>query len=307
MKVAVVSYLLGGPGWCTDWMNLCEKHSIEYREFPSFDPDFIDNLMAYKPDRVLWQSTNIPHKKIKDETQRQFLEMTKLRIIPNWWTHYLYDHKIRQSYLFKLCGIPHPETKVFFEKTYALEYIEKAEYPFIVKADGGAGGRSFRFIDTKKEALRRVNDAFGGKGRLTGRESEKNILYVQEYISHVDMWRIGVFKNKVGFGFIQKRDPKTKVASWRSEKVYPEVPVELLDMVLKINERMKWDWSMIDLIWSEKYKKYLVLEFTDTCGIGGPVGRGLTYYRKGGYWKPKNENPAPQEIIFNLFVLEDIQ
>lgn len=307
MRVAIVSYMLGEPGWCADWKALCAAHSIEFKEFSSFDPDFIDNLIAYEPDRTLWQSTNIPHKKIKDEMQRQFLDLTRLRILSNWWTHYLYDHKIRQSYLFKLCGIPHPETKVFFNESYALDYIEKARYPFIIKADGGAGGKSFRFIETKKQALRRVDDAFHGKGRITGREHEKNMLYVQEYIRHSEMWRIGVFKNKVAFGFVQKRDPETRVASYRGEKAYLPVPAELLDVVLNITKRMSWDWMMLDLIRSKKQRKYLVLECTDTCDAGSPAGRSLTYYRENSEWIARKKTPTPQEIIFNLFILEEMQ
>ena len=311
MKVAIGAFSLDEINYCIDWVgdweNLCIANSIEFKGFDSFDPDFIDKLLAYNPDATLWRSGNIPHKKIKDEMQRQFLDKTNLRILPNWRTHYIYDHKIRQSYLFEYHNIPHPETKVFFSESYALEYIEKAEYPFVVKADGGAGGRSFRFIETKEQALVRVNEAFGGRGRITGREHEKNILYVQEYIAATQIWRIGVFKNKVGFGFIQKNKLETKVASYRGVKVYPPVPAPLLNMALEINQRMEWDWMMYDFIWSEKYGEYLVLEITDTCDTGGPAGRSLTYYREGDKWISKKKTPPPQEIIFNLFILEKMR
>ena len=306
MKVAIVSYALNTPGWANDWKNLCIANSIEYREFDSFDPDFIDELLAYNPDRTLWQSGNIPYKKIKDEMQRQLFDKTDLRIIPNWQTHYLYDHKIRQSWIFKLHGIPHPKTKVFFNEYYALKYIKKAKYPFAIKADGGAGGRSFRLIEDKEHALRRVYDAFQGKGRLTGREHERFILYVQEYIPANQIWRIGMFKNKVAFGFIQKNKPG-ETATYRSEKAYPPVPKLLLNMAAKINKGMGWDWMMYDIIWSEKHKKHLVLEITDTCDADSPAGRSLTYYREGNKWVPRKKVPRPQDIIFNLFVLEEKQ
>ncbi|MCK4827787.1 hypothetical protein KA005_69305 [bacterium] len=305
MKIAVVAYSLSEPGWNEDWKNLCIASSIEYKSFDSFDPDFIDDLLAYNPDRVLWRSGNIPYKKIKDEMQRQFLDKTELRVVPDWKTHYLYDHKIRQTYLFNLHGIPHPETKVFFNEAYALEYIEKAEYPFITKTDGGAGGKSFRFIETKEQALVRVREAFGGSGRITGREHEKHILYIQEYIPASSIWRVCMFKNKIAFGFIQKTREETKVASYRNEKVYPPVPTELLDMTQKINYGMNWDWMFYDLIWSKKYGRYLVLEVTDTCDAGSPAGRSLTYYRENNEWVAKQETPPPPEIIFKLFVLED--
>lgn len=306
MKVAIVAYALNTPGWADDWKNLCIANSIEYKEFDSFDPDFIDMLLDYKPDRTLWQSGNIPYKKIKDEMQRQLFDKTDLRIVPNWRTHYLYDHKIRQSWIFKLHGVPHPETKVFFNESYALKYIKKAKYPFIMKADGGAGGRSYRFIENKEQAQGRVYDAFQGKGRSTGREHERFILYIQEYIPAPQMWRVGIFKNKVAFGFIQKNRPG-EIATYRSIKIYSPVPMKLLNMVLTINKGMKWDWMMYDIIWSKEHKKYLVLEITDTCDAASPAGRSLTYYREKGKWIPRKKTPRPQEIIFNLFVLEDMR
>ncbi len=275
--------------------------------FDSFDPDFIDDLMAYDSDRVLWRSGNIPYKKIKDEMQRQFLDKTGLRIVPNWKTHYLYDHKIRQTYLFNLHEIPHPETRVFFNEAHALEYIERAKYPFVIKADGGAGSRSFRFIETKDQALVRVNEAFRGAGRITGREHEKHILYTQEYIPAPNKWRISMFKNKIGFGVLLKTDPATKIANSHTGRTYPIVPTDLLDMTQKINYGMDWDWMFYDIIWSEKYSRYLVLETTDTCDAIGPIGRSLTYYRENDEWVAKKEVFSPQEIIFNLFVLEDLK
>lgn len=307
MKIAIVGYSLSESGWAEDWKNLCIANSIEYKSFDSFDPDFIDDLLAYGPDRVLWRSGNIPYKKIKDEMQRQFLDRTELRIVPNWNTHYLYDHKIRQTYLFNLHGIPHPETRIFFSREYALEYIERAEYPFVVKADGGSGSRSFRFIETKEQALVRVNEAFGGAGRITGREHEKHILYTQEYIPAPEKWRIGMFKNKIGYGNLLKTDPATKTASYRSERTHPSVPTELLDMTQKINYGMNWDWTFYDVIWSEKYSRYLVLEISDTCNATGSMGRSLTYYREDDEWVAKKENSSPQEIIFELFVMEDLR
>jgi len=306
MKIAIVSYALNEPGWNEDWANLCIANSIEYKKFDSFDPDFIDDLLAYAPDRVLWRSGNIPHKKIKDEMQRQFLDKTELRIVPNWTTHYMYDHKIRQTYLFNLHEIPHPETQVFFNEKYALEYVKRAKYPFVVKADGGAGSKSFRFIKTKEQALVRVNEAFCGAGRVTGREHEKNILYVQEYIPAPGIWRICMFKNKIAFSFYQKNRPGTKIASNQGFISTPSTPIELFDMTQEINYGMNWDWMFYDIIWSKKYGRYLVLEITDTCGPGW-MKRKLTYYRKNDEWVAKKENSSPQEIIFKLCVLEDLR
>lgn len=293
--------------WAKRWMQMCVENSLEYREFDSFDPDFIDKLLDYNPWRILWRSIGNTLMKYKDENQRQILDRTNLRILPNWQTHWLYDHKIRQSYLFKLHSIPHPETKVLFNEDYALKYIEKTEYPFVVKADGGAGGKSFRFIENRDQALVIINEIFHRRGKWTGREFEHSVLYAQEYIPAPGVWRIWMFKNKVAAGFFVNNAKGTLKASGAGIMSYPAVPRELFDMTMKINQGMAWDWCMYDIIWSKKHKKYLVLEITDTISDRDRKNRKITYYKKGDDWIPKEESFLAPEYIFNLFVLEEMQ
>ena len=303
MRVAIVTDARATFPWSEDWKELCDANSIEFREFDSYDPDFIDKLLAYNPGRTLWRSVNSALMKFKDEAQRELLDKTDLRIIPNWRTHYLYDHKIRQSYLFKFRSIPHPRTKIFFSETHALNYIEKAEYPFVVKADSGAGSKSFRFIEDKEQARKIVTDIFHRKGKWSGREYENHVFYTQEYIPAPGIWRIWMFQDRVAVGLYIENRLGRRTASGGGRIVYRTVPSELFDMTMKINQRMGWDWSMYDIIWSEKYEKRLILEITDTVSDRGREKRKLTYYRKEDKWFAKEGNPSPQEIIFNLFIL----
>lgn len=294
------------PLWAEKWEQMCIVNSIEFKKFDSFNPDFIDNLLAYNADRTLWRSIGNTLMKFKDEAQRQLLDRTGLRIVPNWNTHYLYDHKIRQSYLFKLHRIPQPETKVFFNEPYALDYIEKAEYPFVIKSDGGAGGKSFRFIEDKKQALTMVDAVFHQKGKWTGREYESHILYAQEYIPAPGIWRVWMFKDKLGVAHFVKNAPGTKRASGHGEIIYLPIPSGLFNMTSKINRGMRWDWSMYDMIWSKKHNKWLVLEITDTISDRDWKKRKFAYYREDDEWIPKEESILPPEYIFNLFVLEEM-
>ena len=291
--------------WAHVWKKMCVANSIEFKEFDSFDPDFIENLLVYSPDMALWRSIGNTLMKFKDEMQRQALDKTGLRIVPNWRTHYFYDHKIRQSYAFKLYGIPHPETKVFFNEPYALSYIEKTKYPFVVKSDGGAGGKSFRLIETKEQAQEIVNNIFHRKGKWTGREWEKSVLYAQEYIPAPGVWRIWMFKDKVATGQFIHNAEGTKKASGHGRIEYLPTPTELLDMAMRINQGMRWDWCMYDIIWSKKHKQYLVLEITDTVSDRDWQERKVFYCREGEKWIEKEGNPPPPEFIFNLFVLKE--
>lgn len=307
MRVAIVLDAGLVPGWSETWVKLCQSNSVEFKTFDSYDHDFIDRLVEYNPDRTLWRSAQRPVYKFKDEIQRQVLDKSNLQIVPNWRTHWLYDHKIRQSYLFKLFDIPHPKTTIFFDEDMALKFVKTAQYPFVVKSDGGAGSKSFRFVERKRYARQLVERAFHREGKWTGREYENNILYAQEYIKTPFVWRIAVFKDKAAFGYKAMNKPGTLTASGQGIREYPDVPSELFNMARGINRQFKWDWCMYDIVWSEKHEKYLVLEITDTCGAHGSAGRKDTYYRQGRRWVPREENISPQEIVFNLFVLEDIQ
>ncbi len=293
--------------WAEKWVEMCKANSITYRKFDSFDPDFIDKLIAYNPDRTLWRSIGNTLMKFKDEGQRQLLDIAGLRVVPNWNTHYLYDHKIRQTYLFQLTGIPHPETKIFFNESYALKYIDKTEYPFVVKADGGAGGKSFRFIENKEQALDLIYEIFRKRGKWTGREYESSILYAQEYIPAPGVWRIWMFLDKVAVGMFVNNAVGTLKASGAGKMSYPPVPKELLNMTMKINRGLRLDWYMYDIIWSKKHKKYLILEITDTVDDRDRKNRKETIYRIENDWIVRPGKLMPPEIIFNLFVLEDMQ
>ena len=293
--------------WAVQWENLCIANSIEYKIFDSFDPDFIDKLVTYYADRTLWRSIGNTLMKFKDESQRMILDRSGLRIVPNWQTHYLYDHKIRQSYLFKLHDIPHPETKVCFNEPYALEYIEKVKYPFVVKADGGAGGKSFRFIETKEQALEIVDNIFHKRGKWSGREHEKSVLYAQEYIPANGVWRIWMFLDKVAVGMFVNNAVGTLKASGSGKISYLPVPSKVLNMAMNINRGMLWDWCMYDIIWCPSRKKYLVLEVTDTVPDRDQKNRKETIYREGNDWIPKPGKLTAPEIIFNLFILEEMR
>jgi len=304
MKIAIVRDTVPIPLWSEEWKALAEKHSIEYEEFDSLDFNFLDRILAYDPDRVLWRSGNSPIKKFKDETQRLFLDKTKLRVVSDWNTHWLYDHKIRQTCLFKLHNIPHPETHIYFTEKQAMDSLKTVEYPFVIKADAGAGSTSFCFVEDKAEAINIIQGAFHRQGKWTGREYESCVIYAQEYLPIEHVWRVAIFKNKIAWGYKALFKPGTIKASGQGIHDFGNVPTVLLNLILKISKKLRWDWGMCDFVWNERRKEWQLLEVTDTCGQAH-TNREYTYYRTGSKWTRKKENTSVQEIVFNLFVLED--
>ncbi|GAG37101.1 unnamed protein product, partial [marine sediment metagenome] len=218
-------------------------------------------------------------------------------------THYFYDHKVLQTYLFQIHGIPHPETHIFFRADEAYKFLQKANYPIVVKTDAGAGSAGVRFPDNFGEAVKQLEENFTIGLKYYGERREKNLFYVQEYIPVPGQFRIVVVNNDVGYGFYLSNKPGTRVASSQGHYSYPAIPVELLNLSAKINQEMNWDYMMYDWIWKESTKQWLILETTDTCGFGGSSARKITYYLKNGKWEPKETNIQISELLFNKYIL----
>jgi len=306
MKIAIVKDTVVRKKflWHDTWIRMCEENGIDYQVFDSFKPDFIDRLVEYKPDKVLWRSGNSPHMKFKDETQRQILDTLNFRVIPNWRTHWVYDHKIRQTYLFKKHKIPVPETHVFFKEKAVMNFTKRAEYPFVIKADGGAGSKSTRFVEDRTTAVDIIRNTFRRQGKWTGREYEHHVTYIQEYIPIKFVWRVCIIKNDVIWGYKTMVKPGTIKASSQGIREFVSLPENVIKFTEKVNRKLRLDWGIFDFIWSKKHRRYMALEVCDTCGPGYK-DRGLTYYKKGNKWVSKEDNSLMERLIFNEFILKD--
>jgi len=306
MKIAIVKdagCIDPAHFWSTVWTNLCIENDIPYHVFDSDLECFMRDIVSYKPDFTLWRSSHAPETKAKDVFQRQTLDKVMgFKIIPDWNMRYLYDNKVSQTYLFQLFDIPHPETKVFFNKQDAEQYLRTAKYPFVVKANAGAGSKSFRFCENYDGALKQLEENFTVGLAYSNRDfREKGMFYAQEYYKIDGIWRIVMISNNVGYSFYQSNRPGTLIASSQGFDSYPQTPIELLDLAADINTRMNWDYMMYDILYTPE-KKPLILELTDTCGYGHSSKRTITHYKTRGEWVEKQSNATPAELIFRKYI-----
>lgn len=288
--------------WAKTWAGLCEQKGIAYKLFNSYDSDFIPSICDYLPYKILWRSGHMLGAKPKDNMQRQFLgEVLNLHIIPDWNLHKYYDNKVLQTYLFQKKGYPHPETRVFYSKAEAKEYINCCEYPFVVKSNAGAGSKGTRFCFSLTDAERQLEECFGKGIEYGTGMRESGLMYIQRYIKAPGIFRIVIVKD-AGYSFYQSNRPGTLIASSQGYDSYPATPIELLNKSRQINEEMKWQYCMYDWIWDEVNEKWLILEITDTCGQGHSNSRKVTHYLKNGNWIEKQDNTSPQALIFNQYI-----
>lgn len=289
--------------WSKTWTGLCDKNEIPYQCFDSWKENFMASILDYQPDIVLWRSGQQGYAKRKDMFQRFTLEKhARMRIYPDWNTHYLYENKIMQTYQFQIKGIPHPETHIFFIKQEAQKFLQGATFPLVIKANEGAGSRSTRFIENLVQGKKQLEECFG-EGLVYHKDKrERDIFYAQEYVPAPGIFRIVMIGTDIGYSFYQSNRPGTIIASSQGFDSYPPTPTELLDISSEINKRMQWDWMMYDFIYKKATKQWLILELTDTCGRGHSEKRTLTHYLRNGKWESIESNTSPQELIFNKYV-----
>jgi ribosomal protein S6--L-glutamate ligase len=90
------------------------------------------------------------------------------RTFPSHRTYTCVQDKIKQTALFRLLGIPHPRTRVFYGRRKA-DIARAFEFPFVAKAArGSARGRGVFLIRTPAEL-----EAYCGR---------HPVAYVQEYL-----------------------------------------------------------------------------------------------------------------------------
>jgi phosphoribosylamine--glycine ligase len=95
--------------------------------------------------------------------------------------------------------------KAFQDSKKALEYLEKAGYPIVIKADGLAAGKGVVIAETKEQGILAindfmVNDTFGGAGKE---------IIIEEFLQGVEASILSITDGKTIVPFISSKDHKT--------------------------------------------------------------------------------------------------
>jgi phosphoribosylamine--glycine ligase len=93
-----------------------------------------------------------------------YLEKHKIKVFgPNKFASKLEGSKIFTKQICREYGIPTADFVVKHEKRESFNYLYKAKYPLIIKADNLAAGKGVFICNNKKEAFIAVNEIFDGK------------------------------------------------------------------------------------------------------------------------------------------------
>lgn len=142
------------------WIQYCKDNGISYKIVNCLDSDIIKQLESV--DALLWHwSQNEPDSLLVARHIITAIEKMNIRVFPDIKTCWHFDDKIAQKYLLESIGAPLVPTYVFYEKTKAVEWIDRTEFPKVFKLRCGAGSQNVRLVKTRKEANKLCKIAFG--------------------------------------------------------------------------------------------------------------------------------------------------
>lgn len=157
MKIAI-HHRLGS--FSDRWIAYCEQQNIPFKVVNAFDSNIIEQVKNC--DVFMWPHHHAQYKDVLTAKRILFaLEHAGVRVFPDFKTGWHFDDKVAQKYLLEAIDAPLVPSYVFYDKQEALQWANTTSYPKVFKLKGGAGAANVSLINSKKEALKTINKAFG--------------------------------------------------------------------------------------------------------------------------------------------------
>jgi len=186
------------------------------------------------------------------------------KTFPSFHTYKFAQDKIKQTAIFNMLDIPHPETKIFYGKKQKQTILKSFTFPFIAKkARGSSKGNDVYLIQNNEDLLRSLKN--------------KGPAYIQEYLPIDRDMRIIIIGKKIRLAYWRIAAPdnfKTNLSQGGAISFNP-LPKEALDLALTTALKCGWDDVGIDII--ERNNQFYVLEGNMKYGTKGFQEAGIHY------------------------------
>lgn len=320
-----------------NWARSCKKYQIRY--------NIIDLTSAYWLDEVI--KTNYtgflacppgrePHYKAMYDERIYIIENVLNKFVyPNYQEISIHENKRLLSYWLSSNNIPHPKTRVFYNKNEVLSALETLTFPVVGKMNIGASGKGVEILSDSSNLNRYIERAFtkglrqnwgpnlkmgGYAGRLKKilrnpsrillklkiyqknyNAVQKDFLILQEYIKHDYEWRVvRIGDSYFGHQKIKQGDK----ASGTKGINYVMPPVSLLNFVKDLCTKYSFNSMAVDLFEDGK-GGYLVNELQ--CIFGHVQDYICEKEGKAGRIKRINGNWEFEEGFYNSNLSYDLR
>jgi ribosomal protein S6--L-glutamate ligase len=187
------------------------------------------------------------------------------QIFPSVHNYLFSQDKIKQTALFSLLNIPHPQTRVFYGRRQKDKVLDYFSFPFVAKqARGSAMGRDVFLIQ--------------GQGDLQDYLNVYTPAYIQAYLPIDRDIRVVVINGKIVHAYWRVAAPgefRSNVAMGAKVEFDP-VPGKALDLALHTASVCGWNDVGMDIC---AYKdRFYVLEANMKYGKEGFRAAGMDFY-----------------------------
>ncbi len=186
------------------------------------------------------------------------------KTFPSFHTYKFALDKIKQTAAFKMLGIAHPETRVFYGRKQKQTISDYFDFPFIAKKPrNSARGDEIYLIENKAQL-----DKYLEKGWPA---------YIQEYLPVDRDMRIIIIGRKIRLAYFRAALPgnfRTNLAQG-GRIVFDPVPEKACRLALLTASQCGWDDVGIDII--EHDGRFYVLEANMKYGTKGFEKAGINY------------------------------
>lgn len=304
MKYRVVIFRNEAADDHLPWLEAClrRQDEVESVVIDITASDWLDRFRGREYDLVLLRPPGRTerYKQLYDERSYLLHYYSGIPVYPSLTEVFIYENKRLLSDWLSINNIPHPVTRVFFDRNEALAFAAPGiSFPVVAKTNIGASGNGVRFLENQKELQDYISNAFSrGVGVRTGPKLKKGSLggkllraittpgflkkrlgeyrasyenpqrgYVifQEFIEHEYEWRCVRIGDSY---FAHKKIARNNMSSGTLIKGYDHVPAALLDFIRTMTDRSGLSSVSIDLF--ERDGGYLVNEVQCFFGQSDP-------------------------------------
>ncbi len=297
MKVAILRN--EDPESSIKWQNACEKLSLEFKVINLTGAGWLKEIQSEEFDLFLLKPPGkLSHLKILyDERLYIVSKVLKLNTFPTFEECIIYENKRVLSYFLEAQDIPHPLTKVFYDRKEALAYAKISNYPLIAKTSIGGSGSGVEILRSLGKSNEYIAKAFSitgikrrfGPNRVTGspkywlsktlknplyflkrikeylsiyKHGERDYVIFQEYVPHDFEWRCVRIGDSY---FAHKKIKHGEKASGTKGIEYVNPPESLLDFSRDLCIKHNFNCMALD-IFEDPHKGFLVNELQTIFG-----------------------------------------
>ncbi len=186
------------------------------------------------------------------------------KTFPSFHTYKFVQDKIKQTAIFEMLNIPHPNTKVFYGKSQKKTILKFFKFPFVAKQPRNSSmGRGVFLIKNQKD--------------LSDYLANPWPAYIQEYLPVDRDIRVIIIGKEIALSYFRI----TKPGEFRSNvslggKInFDNLPQKALDTALDAAHRCGWNDVGMDII--EHENKFYVIEANMKYGQKGFRKAGIDY------------------------------